>query len=270
MFCHLHVGVGRHQVSLLIALALAVNAGITTRGHALQSPPSQSGEAIPPLVEAIWTQDVEKVKQLLADGADPDAKTNTVGSRIRPVWAWAIITRDDRSTELLLSKVKKVDSAEALLVAANRNDVSLARALFERGMPVDARAVNGATPLLVAAASGHVATLRLLTERGANVNLADNHSDTALMAAVRAGSLGSVKLLLAAGAEVNAKDQAGCTALMWAARSGRGDVIDALRRRGAQGDTGDLSRTPPTPRAAVERSLPLIQQGTATWDERQP
>ena len=184
MFWHLRVGVGRRQVSLFVAIALAVNAGISTRGHALQSPPSQSGEAIPPLVEAIWTQDVEKVKQLLADGADPDAKTNTVGSRIRPVWAWAIIARDDRSTELLLSKLKKVDSAEALLVAANRNDVSLARALFERGMPVDARAINGATPLLVAAASGHVATLRLLIERGSNVNLADNHSDTALMAAV--------------------------------------------------------------------------------------
>ena len=261
---------GGAKLILCVTLSLAVQGGVDTRGHALQSPPSQSGEAIPPLVEAIWTQDVEKVKQLLADGADPDAKTNTVGSRIRPVWAWAIIARDDRSTELLLSKLKKVDSAEALLVAANRNDVSLARALFERGMPVDARAINGATPLLVAAASGHVATLRLLIERGSNVNLADNHGDTALMAAVRAGSIESVKLLLAAGAEVNTKDQVGRTALTWAARSRRRDVIDALRGRGAQGDTGDLSRTPLTPRAAVERSLPLIQQGTATWDERQP
>ena len=80
----------------------------------------------------------------------------------------------------------------------------------------------------------------------------------------------SVKLLIAAGAEVNAKDQAGRTALMWAARSRRRDVVDALRGRGAQGDTGDLPRRPLTPRAAVERSLPLIQQGTATWDERQP
>ena len=37
----------------------------------------------------------------------------------------------------------------------------------------------------------------------------------------------------------------------------------------ALGDTTELPRTLLTPRTAVERSLPLIQQGTATWNERQ-
>ena len=164
-------------MSLFIAIALAVTRAFVARSAS--SPylinPVKRFRACP----GNLAQDVEKVKQLLADGADPDAKTNTVGTRIRQVWAWAIIARDDRSTELLLSKLKKVDSTEALLIAANRNDVSLARALLEKGMSVDVLAINGATPLLVAAASGHVATLRLLIERGSNVNLADNHNDTA-------------------------------------------------------------------------------------------
>jgi hypothetical protein len=101
------------------------------------------------------------------------------------------------------------------------------------------------------------------------VNLVDDHSDTALMAAVRAGSIESVKLLLAAGADVNARDKAGRTARTWAARSRRPDVMDALRARGAQGDTSELPKAMLTPRAAVTRSLPLIQQGTATWNEHQ-
>ena len=45
--------------------------------------------------------------------------------------------------------------------------------------------------------------------------------------------------------------------------------MDALRAKGAVGDTPELPRTLLTPRAAVERSLPLIQRGTATWNERQ-
>ena len=167
------------------------------------------------------------------------------------------------------SKVKTVDRAEGLLVAAHRNDVSLTRTLLEKGMPVDARGIDGATALLVAAASGHSDTLRLLIERGSSVNLADFHRDTALMAAVRAGSIESVKLLLAAGADVNARDQAGRTALTWAVRSRRTDVMDALRARGAQGNTTELPRTVLTPRDAVARSLPLIQQGIAALDERQ-
>ena len=141
--------------------------------------------------------------------------------------------------------------------------MSLARALFERGVPVDARAVDGATPLLVAASSGHVATLRLLVERGAGVNLADQHGDTALRwATVPAGSIESVKLLLAAGADVNARDLSRPYRPYVGRRTADGaDVMDALRARGAQGDISEFPRTPLTPQAAVERSLPLIRRG---------
>ena len=136
MLWSLRDGVERSQVILCIVIAVTVTGGISAR-QTLRPQPPQSNETIPPLVEAIWSQDLERVKQLLADGADPDAKTTSGNNR--PAWAWAIAARDDRATELLLSKVKTVNGATALLVAANRNDVSLARALFARGMPVDAR-----------------------------------------------------------------------------------------------------------------------------------
>jgi Ankyrin repeats (3 copies)/Squalene-hopene cyclase C-terminal domain len=260
----------RRQMILCIGVSLAVNTSSNTRGDTLQTPTPQVDRTVPPLIEAIWSQDIERVQRLLADGADPNATTNIAAvGRDRPAWGWAITARDKAATELLLSKVKTVDRAEGFLVAAHRNDLSLMRTLLDKGMPVDARAIDGATALLVAAASGQVDAVRLLIERGSSVNLADDHSDTALMAAVRAGSLGSVRLLLAAGADVNARDPAGRTALTWAARSRRPDVMHALRAKGAQGNTTEPSRTLPTPRAAVARSLPLIQQGVVAWSERQ-
>src|SRR5215210_4203605 len=139
MFFLLRRGIKPRHVILCVAISVMVITGIGTTGHALRIQPPQSSEAIPPLVEAIWSQDIGKVKQLLADGADPDEKTTSGGNR--PAWMWAIVARDDRAIELLLPKLKTVTHANALLIAANRNDVPLARALFAKGMPVDARAI---------------------------------------------------------------------------------------------------------------------------------
>jgi ankyrin repeat protein len=284
-----------------IVVPVVISSLATQRARPDQGPPqAPQAEVIPPLVEAIWTQDVDAVKRLLDEGADPTATTVSGGGR--PAWQWAIVAREDRAVELLLAKVKKVDRANALLMAANRNDVQLTRALLDREMPIDGRATDGATAVMIAAASGYVETLGLLIERGADVKLQDQHGDTALSAAVRAGSLESVKVLLSLGAEVDHKDNAGRTPLMWAARSGRLDVlnaliaagaainvidggghtalsaaaqkrqatvVEALRAKGGRGDTSELSKPLPSPRVAVERSLPLLQRGTAMWDERQ-
>lgn len=228
---------------------------------------TQAGDAIPPLIAAIWREDFDAVKRLVDQGADPNAHTG--GGAQRPAWMWAIVARDASATELLLSKVTTVDRATALQNAANRNDASLARTLLDKGMQVDARGFDRSTALLIAAASGHVDVLRLLIERGASVNAADDFGDTALMAAVRAGSLEAVNALVAARADVNLADKEGRTALVWAVRSQRPDIVEALRAGGAQGTTTRAISAPPTARMAVERSLPLIQRGTATWDERQ-
>jgi hypothetical protein len=198
----------------------------------------------------------------------------------------------------MLQKVKTVDKPYALLVAANRNDVTLARALLDRQAPIDGRAIDGSTAVSIAAASGHADMLRLLIGRGANVRLSDDYGDTALMNAVRAGSLQSVRLLLDAGADVNHQDKAGRTALIWAARSGRLEIVRVLltagadinltaadghtaltaavrqrqfgaarllRARQARGNTTALPM--PSVRAAVELSLPLLQRGAANWVE---
>ena len=177
---------------------------------------TQAGDAVPPLIAAIWREDFDAVKRLVEQGADPNAYTASGAQR--PAWMWAIVARDAPATELLLSKVTTVERATALQTAANRNDASLARTLLDKGMPVDARGTDRSTALLIAAASGHVDVLRLLIERGASVNAADDFGDTALMAAVRAGSLEAVNALVAARADVNLADKK--DAPLWPGRSG--------------------------------------------------
>ena len=72
----------RHLLRCIVILSAVIGA-ISPPGHALQSQPSQSSEAIPPLIEALWSQDFEKVKQLLADGADPQLRTSSEQGRRR-------------------------------------------------------------------------------------------------------------------------------------------------------------------------------------------
>ena len=269
---------------------------------------SQHTEPIPALIEAVWNRDIERVKQLLDAGADPDIGSVTVDGI--PPWYWAIFTREDRAAGLMLENVKDANRplpqgvlprTYGLLMAANGNQLVIARALLDRGTPVDARARDNATALLIAASSGYADMLKVLIERGAAVNLQDDHGDTALMAAVRVGSLPSVNVLLKAGADVNQKDKIGRTPLQWAARSGRLDMLDALlaaganqntadeagrtaltlaaihrqaavvtrlRSRNAKGDLTALSQPLPSPRIAVDRGLKLIQRAAADWTSR--
>ena len=200
----------RVRILITMAVTLPMASGQTRR------------EPVPPLIEAVWNRDIGRVKELLAEGADPDAKGATEDGM--PPWYWAISNGEYRAAELMLEKVKDAnlplpEGAQprryGLLMAANADQVGIARVLMDKGIPVDARARDKTTPLMIAAAGGHLETVKLLIGRGAGVNLQDDQGDTALMAAVRAGSLASVKALLGAGADVDQKDKVGRTALHW-------------------------------------------------------
>jgi len=261
-------------------------------------------EWISPLTEAVWKGDIATVKRLLAAGADPDARDF---QGFAP-WRWAIMTGENEALTLLLEKIPVIGDDDlrgrrGLLTAAARRNLLAARELIERGVPADVTAADGSggTALLVAAASGYTDLVTLLLDAGADAARQDAHGDTALMAAVRIGSMETVKLLLARGAVVAEQDEAGRSALLWAARSGRVDVaralleagapIDAadktgrtplihaaekgaagivslLRAHGAHGSPRAIGRPAITARAAVEKSLPLLQRGAATWLER--
>jgi ankyrin repeat protein len=259
-------------------------------------------ETVMPLTQAVLKHDLRGLSDLLAAGQDPNAKDENGATP----WMWAITFHDNEALALLLDRVKAIRSDDViaqrrLVMAASLNNLFAVRQLLARGAAIDVRAVNGDTAFLVAASSGRTELMRLLLDKGADPGVVDQHRDTALMAATRAGAIDAVRMILARHVDPNAADDAGRSALMWAARSGRADVVRLLlesgsaieradrngwraidhaaakrhdvvvallEKKGAKGPGAAPIVPAPSARAAVERSLPLLQRGAQTWNER--
>lgn len=120
------------------------------------------------LVGAAAAGRVERLRSLLAEGADANAK-NTSG---RP----------------------------ALLVAAFNGNRVTARTLLGAGADTNAADPTGLTALMAAAAFGRLEVVELLIAAGADLELKDQAEETALVKAKRAGHLAVVERLTRAGA----------------------------------------------------------------------
>jgi hypothetical protein len=126
---------------------------------------------------------------------------------------------------------------------------------------ITATMVVGSPPFGPALATG------FLLERGGDINARDAEGRTLLMlaAASDAMPIDAARALIAKGADVNARSPRGETALGLAKRHGHTPMVDLLARAGAVDEAVASGPTAqPTPatssRAAVERTLPLIQQ----------
>lgn len=98
------------------------------------------------------------------------------------------------------------------------------------------------TALIAAAERGRVDVARLLLNAGADVNATDKYGSTALVSASSAGHADIVKLLIAAGANVNMKTTGtygGETALMAASENGRTEIVRSLLEAGADSSVKD-------------------------------
>ncbi|MFH1642606.1 MAG: ankyrin repeat domain-containing protein [Nanoarchaeota archaeon] len=161
-----------------------------------------------------YSQDLNSEKDLLAKGADVNAKDYVGGETALIEAAWAGRTE---IVEILLSKGADIEAASygrtALYFAAMRGQTKTIEVLLAKGADVNAKDVGGNTPLLPAAMGGYTKAVEMLLAKGADVNVKGSHGVTALMAAAGRWDTEIVKMLLVKGADVNAKDDNGMTAL---------------------------------------------------------
>ena len=156
------------------------------------------------LIEAAWSGDVERVKELLATkGVDINSKTEKSG--------WT-----------------------ALMLAATEGHCDVVKALVENGADVNAKDVISNTALMSASMNGHTDAVKLLLASGANVNDKDYYGFTPVIKAATYGRCDTVKVLLDAGADPNAKDNIGECALSRAERGGHEDTVEVLKKAGAK------------------------------------
>src|SRR5262245_32262069 len=167
-----------------------------------------------PLILAAYWAGAAEVKELLARGADPNAKN---------------------------------DSGVAALIPATDN-LESTRMLLEAGAEVNARTEAGDTALIVAAQrAGAARIVGYLLDKGANLKASTNDGATALHRAAECGDLDVLKLLVDKGADVDAQRKSpfgGQSPLAAAVVFGHGTAVRYLLSKGAKVNTGDagLSR----------------------------
>jgi hypothetical protein len=165
------------------------------------------------LIKAAERGDVERVEDLLAKGADVNAKSGDGWSALMH----ACYRRNVATVTALLQKgadvnAKRRDGVTALMLAALLGDVNVVQALLDAGADVNAQAVNtGYTALISAAEKGYTSVVKMLLDKGANVNSKNSFGRTALFVAASGGHRRTMGTLLSYGADANIKDNNGTT-----------------------------------------------------------
>ncbi len=206
---------------------------------ALASPPVRAQVALYDslLHEAAATGDIELTRYLLDGGAAVDARAALDG--VTPLHS-AARSGEAEVARLLLARgaavgARAVGYHTPLHMAAVGGHGAMAELLLAHGAEVEALS-SGGTPLHLAALEGHAALAELLLAHGAEVNArgGGGYDQIPLMMAARNGHAAVAVVLLRHGAVVAARDNEGMTALAQARALGRDEVVDLLRRQGAQ------------------------------------
>ena len=138
----------------------------------------QDPQAEGALRKAAQDGDLQTVKDLLAKGADVNAK-------------------DDKGKTALL------------WTAPARDNPEMVKLLIAKGADVNAKDNEGETALMIAASQSNPGILTELLAAGAEVNAQNNVGGTALMAAAFRANVEEIKILLAKNADLKIQDKKG-------------------------------------------------------------
>lgn len=206
---------------------LSVIRNILDRNPKLISAVDESGST--PLTLAAYWAGPREVKELLARGADPNAKNDGGVAALIPA------TDNVETTRLLVEagadvNTRTEDGTSALIVAARRAGAApVATYLLAKGADVGASTLDGVTALHRAAEAGDLDMLKLLLDRGADVNSQRKSGRSPLASSVLFGHGTAVRYLLSKGAKTNLGD----VGLSRAISQGNVEIVKALLEAGA-------------------------------------
>lgn len=166
---------------------------------------------------AVLRGDLELVKALCAQGADPNIRI-TKGSRQHRDTNWFALSG-------------ALAGATPFLLAAKYAEIEIMRFLAANGTDPLLSANNGTTPLMAIAGAGWTPTSRNRLDQGVGVDAAQ-----LLVAAGERPTLEGTKLALQLGSDVNATDRNGNTALHAAVTLAYSTVVQLLVEHGAKLD----------------------------------
>lgn len=180
------------------------------------------------LTNAVQEGDIDKIRLLIADGADVNARSDNQ-------WTPQVIAALGFDTEAIKTMFGQGATMSevglgwtALMIATIEGRLEVVSTLLEHGAEVNAQNDQGWTALRFAVSMDDAEILRVLLDAGADANIPDQEGKTALMQAASENMLESLKILLNAGALPQVKDHAGQTALMIAEAQCHTEIVKLL------------------------------------------
>ena len=166
-----------------------------------------------PLAKAVEQNDVEAVRNLIAQGEDINGKEE---DKITPLFI-AVENGNLEIAEILIDFGANVNARneekETPLMKLNDNaSKELVELLIHNGAKVNLTSMDGDTALILASENAKPEIVQALINAGAEINARNEDGQTALINAAYADDLEKVRMLLNSGAEVNAKNNDGETA----------------------------------------------------------
>jgi ankyrin repeat protein len=180
------------------------------------------------LLAAIEARDIERVKVLLAAGANPNAKKNE-----KTAYQLAKYGLDEIKCSLIEAGAEDSLLRHSLVWAVGTGRIETVKKLLQKGADVNTVSVGLGNPLLEAARKGNSEIVDLLIAAGADVD-DGNSISTPLLSAIEQGHFDIALKLIAAGANpTQASRFRGVPAIALAAAQGSPEVIRALIAAGA-------------------------------------
>ncbi|MEO7861286.1 MAG: ankyrin repeat domain-containing protein [Nitrospirales bacterium] len=152
------------------------------------------------LTNGATTGDVHKIKDLIDNGANPNASDPT--------------------------------GLTPLMAASHTGKVGILELLLEAGVPIDTKDSSEYTALMFSCNAGQLSCARFLIEKGANVNEVDNDGSTPIMFCAQHGYNDIVTLLLEKGADPRVKGNHGLSAIGFAEQNGLAEtkrILEGIR-----------------------------------------
>lgn len=248
-------------------LVRAVEQGDVPRTRALLAdgadPNARTGEGVPVLEKAIRAGHTSIAELLIGQGSDVNGRDSKTGSTALMA---AAFLGHSQLIELLLAKgadinARTATNGTALGMAALAGRVQVTTALLKRGAGT---AADRAGALVAAAWAGHDQVVRMLIAGGAPVDGVRNKSgQTALLAAIAASRYNArgniVRLLLAEGANLKAVDADGRTALILAISVGDAELVPILLDNGADPSLPDRSKRGPLEHGIAAERVDVVR-----------
>ncbi|XP_064092475.1 ankyrin repeat domain-containing protein 29-like [Macrobrachium nipponense] len=181
-----------------------------------------------PLILAAANGHVELVRELLEQGAEPNATRHT--------------------------------GTGALFFAAQGGFLDIVNLLLDNGGKINQASKDGGTALIVAAQCGHWDVVQELLRRGADPQSAMKDRATAVFVAAQNGHTSVVRTLLAAGAKANVRRLDGASPLWIASQMGHHAVVRLLLNHGTNVDICRHDGATPLFKAAHKGHVEVVHE----------